>query len=106
MRIEEALVSLRPGAVWRLNCTEYECLEWLEPPTTEGGQEKPTKEEVEVEIKRLQQEWKNTEYQRLRKQEYPDFGEYLDAFVKDDNLQMEAYIDKCLKVKAKYPKPE
>ena len=38
--------------------------------------------------------------------EYPDIAEYLDGLVKGDTEQMQAYIDACLAVKAKYPKPE
>ena len=49
---------------------------------------------------------KLTEYQRLRAVEYPDFRDYLDAIVKDNQQQLQAYIDACLEVKAKYPKPE
>ena len=106
MDITKALVNLRPGAQWALNGDDYECLQWLEPPVWEGGQKKPTREEVEAEVARLQQEWENTEYQRLRAKEYPDFKEYLDGIVKGDTAQMQAYIDACLAVKAKYPKPE
>jgi tRNA A37 N6-isopentenylltransferase MiaA len=84
----------------------YEGLIWQEKPVWEGGQTKPTKEEVEAEVARLQQEWEATEYQRLRAVEYPDFKEYLDGIVKGDQPQMQAYIDKCLEVKEKYPKPE
>ena len=47
---------------------------------------------------------KLTEYQRLRAVEYPDFRDYLDAIVKDNQQQLQAYIDACLEVKAKYPK--
>ncbi len=46
-----------------------------------------------------------TEYQRLRAAEYPDFKDYLDGVVKGDQTQIQAYIDACLAVKAKYPKP-
>ncbi len=106
MNIIEALISLRPGAQWSLNGDGYGGLVWNEPPVWEGGQKKPTKEEVEAEVVRLQQEWENTEYQRLRAKEYPDFKEYLDGIVKGDTAQMQAYIDACLAVKAKYPKPE
>ena len=104
--IPEALLSLRPGAHWTLRGDSYDDLEWLEKPVWEGGQKKPAKEEVEAEISRLQQEWENTEYQRLRAPEYPDVKEYLDGIVKGDQAQIQAYIDKCLAVKAKYPKPE
>ncbi len=106
MNISKALVNLRPGAEWALDGDTYDGLQWLEKPVWEGGQKKPTREEVEVEVVRLQQEWENTEYQRLRAREYPDFKEYLDGLVKGDTAQMQAYIDACLAVKTKYPKPE
>lgn len=31
--------------------------------------------------------------------------EYMDAFVKDDTVAIQAYKDKCLAVKTKYGKP-
>jgi hypothetical protein len=106
MNISEALQSLRPGAEWMVIGETYDGLQWLEKPIWEGGQKKPTKAEVEAEVARLQQEWEDTEYQRLRAKEYPDVKEYLDGLVKGDTEQMQAYIDACLAVKAKYPKPE
>lgn len=104
--ITNALISLRPGAHWTLRGNVYEGIEWLEKPVWEGGQKKPTQEEVEAEALRLQKEWEDTEYQRLRANEYPDFKEYLDGIVKGDTAQIQEYIDACLAVKAKYPKPE
>jgi hypothetical protein len=106
MNITKAVLSLRPGAQWYIDGDDYEGLQWLEKPVYEGGQKKPTKEEVEAEVARLQKEWEDTEYQRLRAPEYPDFKEYLDGLVKGDAEQIQAYIDACLAVKAKYPKPE
>lgn len=43
-------------------------------------------------------------YAELRAAEYPDFRDYLDGIVKGDQAQVQAYIDACLAVKAKYPK--
>lgn len=43
-------------------------------------------------------------YKALRAQEYPDFRDYLDGIVKGDQAQIQAYIDACNAVKAKYPK--
>ena len=106
MDITNALHSLRPRASWSVNGDTYEGLQWLEKPVWEGGQKKPTQAEVEAEVARLQKEWEDAEYQRLRAQEYPDVKEYLDGLVKGDTEQMQAYIDACLAVKAKYPKPE
>lgn len=45
-------------------------------------------------------------YQQLRAAEYPPMVDYLDGIVKGDANQVQAYIDACLAVKAKYPKPE
>jgi hypothetical protein len=44
------------------------------------------------------------EYKAQRAAEYPDFREYLDGIVKGDAAQVQAYIDACNAVKAKYPK--
>jgi len=64
----------------------------------------PTKEQVEAEAVRLQDEYKSTAYQRLRSVEYPPIEDYIDGIVKGDNDQVQAYISVCLAVKAKYPK--
>jgi hypothetical protein len=47
-----------------------------------------------------------TKYQRDRAAEYPAMSEYIDGIVKGDQAQVQAYIDACLAVKAKYPKPD
>jgi hypothetical protein len=46
-----------------------------------------------------------TKYQRDRAAEYPPVTDYIDGIVKGDQAQVQAYIDACLAVKAKYPKP-
>lgn len=46
------------------------------------------------------------EYKVKRAAEYPDFRDYLDGIVKGDQAQIQAYIDACNAVKAKYPKGE
>ena len=45
-----------------------------------------------------------TKYQRDRAAEYPAITDYIDGVVKGDQAQVQAYIDACLAVKAKYPK--
>lgn len=65
----------------------------------------PTDSEIIAEQTRLEQEWIATEYQRNRRREYPNFVQYLDGIVKGDQEQIQAYIDACQAVKAKYPKP-
>jgi hypothetical protein len=44
-------------------------------------------------------------YVENRAREYPDFRDYLDGVVKNDQAQIAKYIAGCLAVKAKYPKP-
>jgi len=45
-----------------------------------------------------------TAYIEKRQAEYPPMFDYLDGIVKGDQAQVQAYIDACLAVKAKYPK--
>jgi hypothetical protein len=40
-----------------------------------------------------------------RANEYPPMSDYLDGVVKGDQAQIDKYIDSCLAVKVKYPKP-
>jgi hypothetical protein len=69
-----------------------------------------TEEETEFDALALQYEARQaestrTEYQRKRAAEYPSINDYVDGIVKGDQAQVQAYIDACLAVKAKYPKP-
>jgi hypothetical protein len=47
----------------------------------------------------------NSDYVRQRVSAYPNLGEFVDAWVKNDQEALEEYRQKCLAVKAKYPKP-
>ena len=47
---------------------------------------------------------KTPEYVTQRIAAYPPATDYLDGIVKGDQAQVQAYIDACLAVKAKYPK--
>jgi hypothetical protein len=97
--IAQALLNLRPNSSWDLIGDEYSGIVWKDET-----QNQPTLEEINTEIARLQAEYNATEYQRLRAKEYPAITDYLDGIVKGDNAQVQAYIDACLAVKAKYPK--
>jgi hypothetical protein len=98
--IPDALQSLTPGAQWTLSGDSYEGLDWLD---TE--QARPTEEECQAEVERLQAAYDALEYQRLRAPEYPPITDYLDGIVKNDQEQIDTYIEACLAVKTKYPKP-
>ena len=70
---------------------------------TEGAFDKDGNK-VEIDLS-LVNAWVDPEaYKDLRAKEYPLFTDYLDGIIKGDNAQVQAYIDACLAVKAKYPK--
>jgi hypothetical protein len=102
MDITNALQSLRPKAEWMVIGDTYDGLQWLEKPVWEGGQKKPTKEEVEAEVARLQKEWEDTEYQRDRASDYPSIQDQLDTLYHQGYDGWKEMIDE---VKNKYPKP-
>jgi hypothetical protein len=79
--------------------------------TSEGNIPFTAQEEAEWEARQTaftaeQTELAKTQYQRDRAAEYPSINNYIDGVVKGDQAQIQAYIDACLAVKAKYPKPE
>lgn len=102
MSIEKALEQLRPNATWAIvGEPAYSNLQW-----TDEVQSMPTRVEVETLAAQIIEEQNNLRYRSLRAKEYPPITDYLDAVVKGDLEQQQAYIDACLAVKAKYPKPE
>lgn len=99
----DAVKSLRPGARFHVvdDPLTPSNLVWQDDTKT-----RPTDQEILDEMARLTGAWQ-TEYILIqRAREYPDPKEYLDGIVKGDQNQVQAYIDACLAVKAKYPKPE
>ena len=98
--LPNALTSLFPNAQWVLSGDTYEGLEWKSIDI-----EKPSEETLLAEVERLQSEYDALQYKRARSAEYPDFKDYLDGIVKNDQEQIDAYIAACLAVKEKYPKP-
>jgi hypothetical protein len=93
----DAIQSLRPNAEWVLR---GEDLEWLDTNQTQ-----PTEAEITAELARLQAVYDAKLYQRQRAAEYPSINNYIDGIVKGDQAQVQAYIDACLAIKTKYPKP-
>jgi hypothetical protein len=47
----------------------------------------------------------NQDYYRKRIYSYPEVGEFLDAWVKNDQTALEEYRQKCLEIKLQFPKP-
>lgn len=97
--ITDALKTLCPNSTWALNGTNYNDIVWMN-----AVDPKPTEAEVTAEVQRLQAEYDNNEYQRLRAAEYPPITDYLDGVVKGDQAQIDKYIADCQAVKDKYPK--
>jgi hypothetical protein len=61
--------------------------------------------QIEADKARAQSFESTKGYLVKRQMEYPPIVDYLDGIVKGDQSQVQAYIDACLAVKAKYPKP-
>ena len=92
--------SLRPSSKWTE--TAYKDgtfnLTWLDDSTV-----KPTEEEINTEMVRLQAEYDALEYARNRKAEYPDMGTQLNKIYDDGLTKWKSeMVDP---IKAKYPKP-
>ena len=60
----------------------------------------------QVDVSEQMIDWKLANYQILREPLYPKQSEYLDAVIKEDEVAIQEYKDKCLAVKLKYPKVE
>jgi hypothetical protein len=89
----DAIFSLRPGAKWTLRGEE---LEWVDTVQT-----KPTEQELQAEIIRLQAQYDANEYQRRRAQEYPSIADQLDTLY---HSGLDAWKAEIKTVKDKYPK--
>lgn len=92
-----AILSLVPNA--EVVVRDNDIIEWINPnvaPITEN--------DINVELLRLQADYEAKQYQRDRAKAYPPITDYLDGIVKNDQAQIQAYIDACLAVKEKYPK--
>ena len=94
----EALRSLVPKADFSWVGGDYSGLSWNDK------REKPTEEEIDAEVIRLQAEYDSQEYARKRLAEYPSIESLVvGLYDTDDKSAIEA---KRAEVKAKYPKPE
>lgn len=92
----QAISNLRPGAKYSLTGTDYIGLDWQDTEQT-----KPSEEEFNIELARIQAEYVSTEYQRLRAAEYPSFADQFDLLYHGGYDAWKASIDE---IKNKYPK--
>jgi len=70
------------------------------------GEVRDATPEEAAEFDRAKEQGALQSYRFNRAAEYPPILDYLDGVVKGDQAQVQAYIDACLAVKAKYPKSE
>jgi hypothetical protein len=99
----DSLCNLTPGAQWKIDGKDYSGIVWLEKPVSKGGQEKPTEEEVQAEVERLQAEYEYNQYQRNRATSYPSIQDQLDVLY---HQGYDGWKESINKVKEEYPKPE
>ena len=93
--IAQAIQSLRPNAQWVL---KDDTLEWLDEI-----QSKPTEEEIQIEITRLEIEYKVNQYSRDRIKEYSKLNQFEMQY--NDSLNgTTTWIDAINAIKVKYPK--
>ena len=100
--IFSAMLSLRPnkGFSYDPDIGGYDGITY---DTEDNGDTCPTKEELETELIRLEKEYTDTEYQRKRAEEYPDWTTQLDYIYHNGIDKWKTDI--VDPVKAKYPKP-
>ena len=99
MDIIKCLQKINPNVGWSVNANDY-----AQIICSDANTSIPTMSQLESAWQQILAEQQATEYQRLRAAEYPPAADYLDAVVKGDEAQKQAYIDKCLQIKQKYPK--
>lgn len=93
----DALLSLAPDASWS-HSGNYESIVWYSDDIA-----KPTKRQVNAELKRLIAEHKAGEYRRKRAAAYPSIGDQLDDLLKQGAFSEEMRA-KLLAVKEQFPK--
>jgi predicted metalloprotease len=98
--ITHALLSLRPGAIWSIHDEDYSTLDWQDTVQT-----KPTVEELNTEVARLQAEYDAKQYQRDRKEAYKSIEEQLDMLYWDKVNGTNLWKEHIDSVKDDNPKP-
>lgn len=73
-------------------------------PSVPEIREAVRKFEAPIVTEEMLDEYLKTRYRELRAAAYPAMAEYMDAMVKGDEVAMAEYREKCMAVKAMYPK--
>jgi len=94
--LEQAIISLCPTASFIINDGNFDNIEWL------SDVEKPSKQQIDDEVMRLQVEYDAKKYQRNRAKEYPSIADQLDYIYHNG---IDAWKTNMIDpVKTKYPK--
>jgi hypothetical protein len=93
--LEQAITSLCPTSSFVINDGNFDNIEWL------SDVPKPSKQEVDAEVIRLQDEYDAKEYQRKRVAEYPSYADQFDTIFHEG---IDAWKAQIQAVKDKYPK--
>jgi predicted RNA binding protein with dsRBD fold (UPF0201 family) len=99
MKISKAILSLLPDAKFSIEDNNYDKIVWLD------DRAKPSINEIQAELIRLQDLYDSSEYQRQRSKEYPTLQEQLDMQYWDLINGTTTWQDKINEIKTKYPKP-
>lgn len=98
MMILEAIHKINPNAECIVKNDDIDNIEWL------NGTTPIPKEDIEVALTEVQDEYDAKQYQRDRKAEYPPIAEQLDYIYHHGVTKWKT--DMITPVKEKYPKPE
>ena len=96
--IPDALQALRPGAEWVLRGNEYDGLEWLDTKQT-----KPTEEEINAEIARLQAELPNKLAKENRAAAYKLEADPLFFKAQRGEATQQDWLDKITEIQQRFP---
>jgi hypothetical protein len=97
--IVEALISLVPGAKYRLIGDSYSDITWYDE------RDMPSEDAINAEVARLNQEYIDQEYARNRAEAYPSIQDQLDMQYWDSVNGTTTWGDAIAQVKASHPKP-
>jgi hypothetical protein len=75
--LADAIISLIPNTSFSI--VENDII-WIEPSSSPIS-----RDEIDLELKKLEDEYNKNEYQRLRSLSYPSIYDYLDGVVKNDH---------------------
>ena len=96
--IPDALQACRPNAEWVLRGDEYDGLEWLDKVQT-----KPTEEEINAEIARLQAELPNKLAKENRAAAYKLEADPLFFKAQRGEATQQEWLDKIEEIKQRFP---